>query len=62
VEYFLRRRRVRKHDIVHASAVERLTHLGDLGVTHFVMDFGHPLQVEPVLPFAEQVIAPMKAS
>jgi alkanesulfonate monooxygenase SsuD/methylene tetrahydromethanopterin reductase-like flavin-dependent oxidoreductase (luciferase family) len=42
--------------------VQRLTHLRELGVTHFVMDFGHPLQVEPALRFAEQVIAPMKAS
>lgn len=44
------------------SWIERLTHLEDLGVTHFVMDFGHPLRVEPALRFAEQVIAPMKAS
>jgi alkanesulfonate monooxygenase SsuD/methylene tetrahydromethanopterin reductase-like flavin-dependent oxidoreductase (luciferase family) len=42
--------------------VERLSHLRDLGVTHFVMDFGHPLDVEPALRFAEQVIAPMKAA
>jgi alkanesulfonate monooxygenase SsuD/methylene tetrahydromethanopterin reductase-like flavin-dependent oxidoreductase (luciferase family) len=40
---------------------QRLTHLADLGVTYFVMDFGHPLQVEPALRFAEQVIAPLKA-
>ncbi len=40
---------------------ERLTHLHDLGVEHFIMDFGHPLDVEPALRFAEQVIAPMKA-
>jgi alkanesulfonate monooxygenase SsuD/methylene tetrahydromethanopterin reductase-like flavin-dependent oxidoreductase (luciferase family) len=42
--------------------LERLTHLGELGVTHFVMDFGHPLQVEPALRFIEQVINPMKGA
>jgi alkanesulfonate monooxygenase SsuD/methylene tetrahydromethanopterin reductase-like flavin-dependent oxidoreductase (luciferase family) len=42
--------------------VERLTHLRDLGATHLVMDFGHPLNAEPALRFAEQVIAPMRAS
>jgi alkanesulfonate monooxygenase SsuD/methylene tetrahydromethanopterin reductase-like flavin-dependent oxidoreductase (luciferase family) len=41
--------------------VAKLTHLTELGATHFVMDFGHPLDVEPALRFAEQVIAPMKA-
>ena len=41
--------------------LQRLAHLGELGVTYFVMDFGHPLAVEPALRFAEQVIAPMKA-
>lgn len=41
--------------------VERLSHVRDLGATHLVMDFGHPLRVEPALRFAEQVIAPMKA-
>ena len=41
--------------------LERLTHLRDIGASHFIMDFGHPLTVEPALRFAEQVIAPMKA-
>ena len=40
--------------------VERLGHLVDLGVSHFVMDFGHPLVVEPALRFAEQVIPPLR--
>jgi alkanesulfonate monooxygenase SsuD/methylene tetrahydromethanopterin reductase-like flavin-dependent oxidoreductase (luciferase family) len=40
---------------------ERLTHLAELGVTYFVMDFGHPLDVEPSLRFVEQVMVPMKA-
>jgi alkanesulfonate monooxygenase SsuD/methylene tetrahydromethanopterin reductase-like flavin-dependent oxidoreductase (luciferase family) len=42
--------------------VERLTHLVDLGVGYFVMDFGHPLNVEPALRFAEQVITRLKTS
>ena len=41
--------------------LERLTHLRNLGVDHFIMDFGHPLDVEPALRFAEQVIVPMQA-
>jgi alkanesulfonate monooxygenase SsuD/methylene tetrahydromethanopterin reductase-like flavin-dependent oxidoreductase (luciferase family) len=41
--------------------LDRLTHLVELGVTYLVMDFGHPLDPEPALRFAEQVIAPMKA-
>lgn len=42
--------------------LERLRHLGALGVTYFVLDFGHPLVVEPALRFAEQVINPLRAS
>ena len=42
--------------------LDRLRGLHDLGATHFVLDFGHPLHVEPALRFAEQVVAPMKAS
>lgn len=41
--------------------LERLLRLHGLGVSIFVMDFGHPLHVEPALRFAEQVIAPMRA-
>lgn len=40
---------------------ERLTELTDVGITSFVLDFGHPLHVEPALRFAEQVIAPMRS-
>ena len=39
---------------------ERLTHLADLGASHFVMELGHPLRVDPVLRFVEQVVAPMR--
>ncbi len=41
--------------------VERLAHLHELGASYFIMDFGHPLDVEPALRFAEQVIDPIKA-
>jgi hypothetical protein len=30
-------------------------------VHHVVMDFGHPRSTEPVLRFAEQVIAPLRS-
>jgi len=42
--------------------LERLTHLSTLGVSHFVLDFGHPLNVEPALRFAEEVITPLRNS
>ncbi len=32
-----------------------------LGITHFVLDFGHVTSTEPVLRFAEEVIKPLKA-
>ena len=40
--------------------MQRLEALRDLGITSFVLDFGHPLDPEPALRFAEQVIAPMR--
>jgi alkanesulfonate monooxygenase SsuD/methylene tetrahydromethanopterin reductase-like flavin-dependent oxidoreductase (luciferase family) len=43
-----------------AQWLERLGALGDLGITYFVLDFGHPLDPEPALRFAEQVIAPLR--
>ena len=39
---------------------ERLEGYRELGVSHFVMDFGNPESTEPILRFAEQVIAPMR--
>jgi alkanesulfonate monooxygenase SsuD/methylene tetrahydromethanopterin reductase-like flavin-dependent oxidoreductase (luciferase family) len=44
-----------------AQWVDKLSHLNGLGVTHFVMDFGHPAGPEHALRFADQVITPMKA-
>ena len=38
-----------------------LEHLTELGIEHFVLDFGHPKSTEPVLRFVEQVIQPMKS-
>lgn len=40
--------------------LEELAHLADLGVQHFVMDFGHPQSTEPVLRFVEQVMRPLR--
>ncbi len=39
---------------------ERISHLRTLGISYFVLDFGHPLDVEPALRFAERVIEPLK--
>jgi alkanesulfonate monooxygenase SsuD/methylene tetrahydromethanopterin reductase-like flavin-dependent oxidoreductase (luciferase family) len=36
--------------------VEDLTRLHEIGVSHFVLDFGHPQTTEPVLRFVEQVM------
>ncbi len=49
-------------DAASEQWLDRLSHLAELGVTYFVMDFGHPLHVEPALRFAEQVIIPMKTT
>ena len=32
----------------------------EIGVDHVVMDFGNPASTEPILRFAEQVIAPLR--
>lgn len=40
--------------------VTDLNNLMNLGVTHFVMDFGHPKSLEPVIRFAEEVIKKAK--
>jgi len=47
-------------DSESAKLVELLSGHQDLGITHFVMDFGNPLDLEPILRFAEQVITPMR--
>lgn len=48
------------NDAESAAWLDRLGHLRELGASHFVMDFGHPLAVEPALRFAEQVIGPLR--
>lgn len=47
-------------DAESAAWVERLSHLVELGVSTFVMDFGHPVSPEPALRFVEQVIHPLR--
>ena len=49
-------------DADSAALLETLQHRYDLGVRHFVMDFGHPQSIEPVLRFVEQVMDPMRRS
>lgn len=41
---------------------ERLEYLSGLGVSHFVLDFGHPQSTEPVYRFVEQVMNPMRTA
>lgn len=48
-------------DAESAELLEFLTHRAEMGVQHFVMDFGHPLTDEHVLRFVEQVMEPMRA-
>ena len=48
-------------DAESAALVEQLGHLAELGVQHFVMDFGNPKELEPIHRFVEQVIAPLRA-
>ena len=44
------------NDAESQQFVEDLTRLREFGVSHFVMDFGHPQSTDPILRFVEQVI------
>jgi alkanesulfonate monooxygenase SsuD/methylene tetrahydromethanopterin reductase-like flavin-dependent oxidoreductase (luciferase family) len=48
-------------DAASEQLVTELAHCADLGVQHFVMDFGNPLATEPILRFVEQVMRPLRA-
>ena len=48
-------------DAESAELLDFLQHRYDLGVRHFVMDFGNPPSPEPALRFVEQVMTPMRA-
>jgi len=45
-----------------AALVESIGRWHEIGVHHFVMDFGNPREIEPILRFSEQVIAPLRAA
>lgn len=47
-------------DAESQEMLELLSHKVDLGVRHFVMDFGHPETPEHVARFVEQVMTPLK--
>lgn len=47
-------------DAESEEMLELLAHKVDLGVRHFVMDFGHPKTPEHVARFVEQVMTPLK--
>lgn len=50
-----------ENDVESAELLEFLAHKVELGVRHFVMDFGNPTTAEHVARFADQVIAPLRA-
>lgn len=47
-------------DAESAEYVDMIGRWREIGVDHFVMDFGNPASTEPVLRFSEQVIAPLR--
>jgi hypothetical protein len=47
-------------DAESAEFLDLLGHRAELGVQHFVLDFGHPLGDEHVIRFVEQVMAPLR--
>ncbi|TFH20108.1 MAG: LLM class flavin-dependent oxidoreductase [Acidimicrobiales bacterium] len=47
-------------DAEASEFLDLLAHKADLGVQHFVLDFGHPLTDEHVMRFVEQVMAPLR--
>lgn len=49
-------------DAESESLLEHLAGLNSLGVEHFVMDFGHPQAIDPVLRFVDQVMAPLRSA
>ncbi|MYA83915.1 MAG: LLM class flavin-dependent oxidoreductase [Acidimicrobiales bacterium] len=49
-------------DSESAEYAEFLASLVDVGIRHFVLDFGNPGSAEPAHRFAEQVISPLRAS
>jgi alkanesulfonate monooxygenase SsuD/methylene tetrahydromethanopterin reductase-like flavin-dependent oxidoreductase (luciferase family) len=47
-------------DAESAEFVEMIGRWREIGVDHFVMDFGNPSSIEPILRFSDQVITPLR--
>jgi alkanesulfonate monooxygenase SsuD/methylene tetrahydromethanopterin reductase-like flavin-dependent oxidoreductase (luciferase family) len=47
-------------DAESAELLDVISGWYEIGVDHFVMDFGNPASTEPIVRFAEQVIAPLR--
>ncbi len=47
-------------DAESAELLEVIGRWREVGVDHFVMDFGNPASTDPILRFSEQVIAPLR--
>lgn len=48
-------------DTESAALLEEIDRFRQVGVDHFIMDFGHPQSTEPVLRFVEQVMSPLRS-
>jgi alkanesulfonate monooxygenase SsuD/methylene tetrahydromethanopterin reductase-like flavin-dependent oxidoreductase (luciferase family) len=47
-------------DAESAEALDLIGRWREIGVDHFVMDFGNPSSIDPILRFSEQVITPLR--
>lgn len=48
-------------DAASSEALDQIAQWREVGVDHFVMDFGNPTSTEPILRFSEQVITPLRS-
>jgi alkanesulfonate monooxygenase SsuD/methylene tetrahydromethanopterin reductase-like flavin-dependent oxidoreductase (luciferase family) len=48
------------NDAESAELLDRIGRWHEIGVHHFVMDFGNPTDTEPILRFVDQVINPLR--
>ena len=49
-----------ENDADSAALLDHLGHLRGLGISYFVMDFGHPPSPEPIQRFVDQVMRPLR--
>lgn len=49
-------------DAESQESLEQLSILAEQGVSHFVLDFGNPLDLEPIQRFVDQVMTPLRVT